>query len=158
MGRSHPAPHPHLHILLCLAQVLCYCDKLWAGSDDILRTKCMYPGSQDHPFLPFRCPMDHYLSPHEWQRAGVAYRDAAFLASPRRQVHHYPAATFELPLADASARLLSPTAPVRLAQAIAGTSSISDVAVVSRTEYEALPAATQRRALPHGVDAHKATR
>ena len=39
------------HVLgrtLVLPRRQCYSDKLWAGSDDILRTKFMYPGSQDH--------------------------------------------------------------------------------------------------------------
>lgn len=60
---------------LVLPRRVCYCDKLWAGSDDILNTKCMYPGSQDHSFLPFACPMDHWLSPHSWEGT-VRYRDA----------------------------------------------------------------------------------
>ena len=58
---------------LILPRRLCYADKLWAGSDNILRTGYMYPGSQDMPFLPFDCPMDHVLSPHDW--AAVNYRD-----------------------------------------------------------------------------------
>ena len=41
----------------------------------------MYPGSQDDNFLPFTCPMDHVLSPHDWKH--VAFRDAAFLTSER---------------------------------------------------------------------------
>lgn len=41
----------------------------------------MYPGSQDANFLPFTCPMDHVLSPHDWR--DFAYRDASFLSSPR---------------------------------------------------------------------------
>ena len=64
---------------LILPRRQCYCDKLWAGSDNILRTGCMYPGSQDAPFLPVTCPMDHLLSPHDWGRSAVAYRDHAFL-------------------------------------------------------------------------------
>ena len=66
---------------LILPRWTCYCDRLWAGSDNILGMKCMYPGSQDDDFLPFACPMDHVLSPHDWQRA--SYRDHGFLSSPR---------------------------------------------------------------------------
>ena len=69
--------------ILILPRWTCYCDKLWAGSDDILRMKCMYPGSQDDNFLPFNCPMDHVLSPHDWKASKVDYRDAAFLTSHR---------------------------------------------------------------------------
>ncbi len=66
---------------LVLPKWRCFCDRLWAGSDNILSMGCMYPGSQRDNFLPFDCPMDHVLSPAAWK--GAAYRDAAFLASPR---------------------------------------------------------------------------
>ena len=76
---------------LILPRHQCFCDRLWAGSDDILRFGCMYPGSQDHPFLPFACPMDHWLVPHVWERSGLAFRDAIFIerllsAEPRTSV------------------------------------------------------------------------
>lgn len=57
----------------------CHCDRLWSGSDDIFHFGCMYPGAQDGAFLPFVCPMDHVLSPAEWEQAGQPHRDAAFL-------------------------------------------------------------------------------
>ena len=76
---------------LILPRHQCFCDRLWAGSDDILRFGCMYPGSQDHPFLPFACPMDHWLVPHVWEGSGLAFRDAIFIerllsAEPRTSV------------------------------------------------------------------------
>lgn len=64
---------------LVLPRWTCYCDRLWSGSDDIFHFGCMYPGAQDGRFVPFVCPMDHVLSPTGWAKAGVAYRDAAFL-------------------------------------------------------------------------------
>ena len=73
---------------LVLPRWLCYCDRLWSPSDDIFHFGCMYPGAQDGKFLPFVCPMDHVLSPTDWQQAGQPYRDAAFLESSR-----LPAAT-----------------------------------------------------------------
>ena len=73
---------------LVLPRWLCYCDRLWSPSDDIFHFGCMYPGAQDGKFLPFVCPMDHILSPTDWQQAGEPYRDAAFLESSR-----LPAAT-----------------------------------------------------------------
>ena len=73
----------HLRRALILPRWVCYADKLWAGSDNIIGTGFMYPGSQDAPFLPFACPMDHVLSPHEWAASSVDYRDASFLLSPR---------------------------------------------------------------------------
>ena len=73
---------------LVLPRWTCYCDRLWSGSDDIFHFGCMYPGSQDAPFVPFVCPMDHVLSPAAWAEAGVAYRDASYLegASPAPEV------------------------------------------------------------------------
>jgi len=68
---------------LVLPRWMCYCDRLWSGSDDIFHFGCMYPGSQDADFLPFVCPMDHVLSPAEWEAAGQPYRDAAFLEDSR---------------------------------------------------------------------------
>lgn len=70
---------------LVLPRWRCFCDRLWAGSDNILSMGCMYPGSQRDPFLPFDCPMDHVLSPTDWRKAAgfVDYRDASFLDSPR---------------------------------------------------------------------------
>ena len=113
-----------------LPRWVCYCDKLWAGSDNILGMKCMYPGSQDHGFLPFNCPMDHVTSPHEWdqanERSGISYRDASFLLSPRL--------------------------PPEVAK------SIADVSVLPKQEYDALPTAKQRRALPMGMIASDAKR
>ena len=40
--------------ILVLPSMLCYCDRLWAGSDNILAAGCMYPGSEGAPFLPFK--------------------------------------------------------------------------------------------------------
>lgn len=114
---------------LILPRRTCYCDKLWAGSDNILAMKCMYPGSQDHNFLPFDCPMDHFASPHEWadpRNGPVSYRDPSFLTSPRL--------------------------PARVAQ------SIADVAVLPRDEYDRLPAEQRARALPTGMVADDAAR
>mmetsp|Transcript_29143 Transcript_29143/g.93193 ORF Transcript_29143/g.93193 Transcript_29143/m.93193 type:complete len:679 (-) Transcript_29143:153-2189(-) len=68
---------------LVLPRWTCYVDKLWAGSDNIIGTGFMYPGSQDAPFLPFACPMDHVLSPAAWAKAEVDYRDAAILDQPQ---------------------------------------------------------------------------
>ncbi|EOD35190.1 hypothetical protein EMIHUDRAFT_441009, partial [Emiliania huxleyi CCMP1516] len=68
---------------LVLPRWTCYVDKLWAGSDNIIGMGFMYPGSQDAPFLPFACPMDHVLSPAAWAKAEVDYRDGSFLSSPR---------------------------------------------------------------------------
>lgn len=59
----------------------CYCDRLWSGSDDIFHFGCMYPGAEDGKFVPFACPMDHYLSPSEWAKSKVPHSDAAFLSS-----------------------------------------------------------------------------
>ena len=64
---------------LILPRWTCYCDRLWSGSDDIFHFGCMYPGAQDAKFVPFVCPMDHVLSPTEWEKAGVEHRDAAFI-------------------------------------------------------------------------------
>ena len=64
---------------LLLPRWTCWCDRMWAGSDDIFRFGCMYPGAQDGNFVPFPCPMDHILSPAAWAKAGVGHRDAAFL-------------------------------------------------------------------------------
>ena len=99
----------------------CFCDRLWAGSDNILAMGCMYPGSQHDPFLPFACPMDHVLSPTEWRKAAahfVDYRDAVFLDSPR------------------------------LAAALR---DVVDVRILPRAEYDALPAHAKAAALPLGV-------
>jgi len=68
---------------LVLPRWTCYVDKLWAGSDNIIGMGFMYPGSQDAPFLPFACPMDHVLSPAAWAKAEVDYRDAAILDQPQ---------------------------------------------------------------------------
>lgn len=68
---------------LILPRWACYCDRLWAGSAPILETSCMYPASQDEPFLPFDCPMDHVLSPTDWLDAGLAHRDHSFLQAPQ---------------------------------------------------------------------------
>ena len=70
---------------LILPRWMCYCDRLWAGSDDIFHFGCMYPGSQDGNFVPFICPMDHVLSPHAWSAdkekglASTPYADAVLL-------------------------------------------------------------------------------
>ena len=56
---------------LVLPRWTCYCDRLWAGSDNIVAMKCMYPGSQQDNFLPFECPMDHVLSPAAWRCGGA---------------------------------------------------------------------------------------
>ena len=84
--RSHTA---ELRDVLALAAKLgrtvvlprwaCHCDRMWSGSDDIFHFGCMYPGAQDGNFLPFVCPMDHVLSPTEWQQVGQPYRDASWL-------------------------------------------------------------------------------
>uniref|UniRef100_A0A7S3BAD7 Uncharacterized protein n=1 Tax=Haptolina ericina TaxID=156174 RepID=A0A7S3BAD7_9EUKA len=71
--------------ILVLPSMLCYCDRLWAGSDNILAAGCMYPGSEGAPFLPFKCPMDHVLSPAAWQRANLDFRDSSFLTRPQLQ-------------------------------------------------------------------------
>ena len=92
-----------LRRILILPRWLCYVDKLWAGSDNIIATGFMYPGSQDAPFLPFACPW--ITLSHEWaaaqsqsqqqqqqrqqqqqqqqQQAPLRPSDAAFLSSPR---------------------------------------------------------------------------
>ena len=75
----NPNPNPNLNPNQVLPRWLCYCDRLWSPSDDIFHFGCMYPGAQDGKFLPFVCPMDHVLSPTDWQQAGQLYRDAAFL-------------------------------------------------------------------------------
>ena len=78
-----PPPPPRLaralKRTLVLPRWLCYCDRLWSPSDDIFHFGCMYPGAQDGNFLPFVCPMDHVLSPTEWQQVGQPYRDASWL-------------------------------------------------------------------------------
>ena len=66
---------------LVLPRWTCYCDRLWSPSDDIFHFGCMYPGAQDGDFLPFTCPMDHVLSPFDWEASDVDYRDTAFLES-----------------------------------------------------------------------------
>jgi hypothetical protein len=104
---------------LVLPRWLCYCDRLWSPSDDIFHFGCMYPGAQDGKFLPFVCPMDHVLSPTDWEQAGQPYRDAAFLESSR-----LPAAA---------------------------KASITDVAVLPRAAFDALPPASRQHALPSGV-------
>ena len=83
---------------LILPRWTCYCDRLWSGSDDIFHFGCMYPGAQDGKFVPFVCPMDHVLSPAAWARAGQAYRDAAFLESPRLGLRGKAGAVAELRL------------------------------------------------------------
>jgi len=67
-----------------LPRWVCHCDRMWSGSDDIFHFGCMYPGAQDGAFLPFVCPMDHVLSPTDWQQEGLAHRDASFLDHLRR--------------------------------------------------------------------------
>ena len=68
-----------LNRTLVLPRWTCFCDRMWAASDDLFAFGCMYPGSQAGQFLPFACPMDHVLSPRAWHLAKVAYRPAAFL-------------------------------------------------------------------------------
>ena len=51
-----------------------------ARAQPSLRNNTMW---QDGRFLPFTCPMDHVLSPYDWEQAGMQWRDAAFLESER---------------------------------------------------------------------------
>uniref|UniRef100_A0A6V2UW24 Uncharacterized protein n=2 Tax=Emiliania huxleyi TaxID=2903 RepID=A0A6V2UW24_EMIHU len=67
----------------------------------------MYPGSQDAPFLPFACPMDHVLSPAAWAKAEVDYRDGSFLSSPRLSPELTAAAAGPPLLDDRERRLLT---------------------------------------------------
>ena len=68
-----------LNRTLVLPRWACYCDRLWSGSDDIFHFGCMYPGAQDGQYVPFVCPMDHVISPFEWNEKGVPYKDHLFL-------------------------------------------------------------------------------
>ena len=93
---------------LVLPRWTCYCDRLWSGSDDIFHFGCMYPGAQDGKFVPFVCPMDHVLSPTAWK--GQAYRDPAFLTSPRRAAAAAGGAMVDLQLLPRAAYDASPAA------------------------------------------------
>jgi len=120
---------------LVLPRWTCYCDRLWSPSDDIFHFGCMYPGAQDGDFLPFTCPMDHVLSPTDWEGAGVSYRDAAFLESSQMQTRAATAA------AGGATGAATGTAAVR---------------VLTRAEYDGLDAAAKGAALPTGVTTNQA--
>ncbi|KOO52746.1 glycosyltransferase family 77 protein [Chrysochromulina tobinii] len=78
LWRSDP-PEPADARTLVLPRWACYCDRLWSGSDDIFHFGCMYPGAQDGQYVPFVCPMDHVLSPFEWNEKRFPYKDHLFL-------------------------------------------------------------------------------
>lgn len=64
---------------LVLPHFTCYCDKVWAGHDNVFNFAHMYPGAHaDGNYMPFECPVDHVLQLSAWRKRGVAYRDARF--------------------------------------------------------------------------------
>lgn len=64
---------------LVLPHFRCFCDKVWAGHDNVFLFQHMYPGAHaDGQYMPFECPVDHVLQLSAWRRKGVRYRDARF--------------------------------------------------------------------------------
>jgi len=135
---------------LVLPRWTCYVDKLWAGSDNIIGMGFMYPGSQDAPFLPFACPMDHVLSPAAWEKAEVDYRDGSFLSSPRLSPELTAAAAGAQLLDDRERRLLT---RLRCEQAAVG------VQLLERSAYDAAAeAGGSATLLPLGATAVEAAK
>lgn len=53
--------------------ILCPCDRVWAGHDNVFSHGCKYPGSEESDFLPFICPFDHVARPSAWAAEGLHY-------------------------------------------------------------------------------------
>ena len=70
-----------LNRTLALPLMPCYCDKVWAGHDNIFTFQCHYPGSAEEKYLPSVCPLDHFISPRRLRESGFRFTPLASVPS-----------------------------------------------------------------------------